>query len=69
MTGYRGRMGIYEAIVIGEALRDAIHRGDGEQALLRIAREHSPGIQADGRQRILDGDTSLEEVLRVTAVN
>ncbi|MDB2642880.1 type II secretion system ATPase GspE [Luminiphilus sp.] len=69
MTGYRGRMGIYEAIVIGEALRDAIHRGDGEQALLRIAREHSPGIQADGRQRILNGDTSLEEVLRVTAVN
>jgi general secretion pathway protein E len=36
---------------------------------LRIARQHSPGIDADGRRRILEGQTSLEEVLRVTAVN
>jgi general secretion pathway protein E len=50
-------------------LREAIHRGDGEQTLLRIAREQSPGIQADGRWRIISGETSLEEVLRVTAVN
>jgi general secretion pathway protein E len=69
MTGYRGRMGIYESIVIGDELREAIHRGDGEQTLLRIAREQSPGIQADGRWRIISGETSLEEVLRVTAVN
>ena len=69
MTGYRGRMGIYESIVIGDELREAIHRGDGEQTLLRIAREQSPGIQADGRRRIISGETSLEEVLRVTAVN
>ena len=69
MTGYRGRMGIYESIVIGDELREAIHRGDGEQTLLRIAREQSPGIQADGRGRIISGETSLEEVLRVTAVN
>ena len=62
-------MGIYKSIVIGDELREAIHRGDGEQTLLRIAREQSPGIQADGRQRIISGETSLEEVLRVTAVN
>jgi general secretion pathway protein E len=68
-TGYRGRTGIYELIEIGEALREAIHTGAGEQALSQIARRHSPGIDADGRRRILDGQTSLEEVLRVTAVN
>lgn len=67
-TGYRGRTGIYELIEIGEALREAIHNGTGEQALLRIARENSPGIDADGRRRIIEGQTSLEEVLRVTAV-
>ena len=50
------------------ALREAIHNGTGEQALLRIARENSPGIDADGRRRIVEGQTSLEEVLRVTAV-
>ena len=69
MTGYRGRTGIYELIEIGEDLREAIHGGEGEQSLLRIARQHSPGIDADGRRRILSGETSLEEVLRVTAVN
>jgi len=67
-TGYRGRTGIYELIEIGEELREAIHNGAGEQALLRIARRHSPGIDADGRRRILEGQTSLEEVLRVTSV-
>jgi len=67
-TGYRGRTGIYELIEISETLREAIHTGAGEQTLARIARQQSPGIDADGRQRILDGQTSLEEVLRVTAV-
>jgi general secretion pathway protein E len=69
MTGYRGRTGIYELIEIGDALREAIHDGQGEQSLLRLARQQSPGIDADGRRRIISGDTSLEEVLRVTAVN
>ena len=69
MTGYRGRTGIYEVIEIDEALREAIHGGQGEQSLLRLAREQSPGIDADGRRRIISGETSLEEVLRVTAVN
>jgi len=67
-TGYRGRTGIYELIEVSETLREAIHTGAGEQTLARIARQQSPGIDADGRRRILDGQTSLEEVLRVTAV-
>jgi general secretion pathway protein E len=69
MTGYRGRTGIYELIEIDDALREAIHAGQGEQSLLRIARARIPGIDADGRRRIVSGETSLEEVLRVTAVN
>ena len=69
MTGYRGRTGIYELIEIGDALREAIHSGEGERSLLRIAREQNPGIDADGRRRIISGETSLEEVLRVTTVN
>jgi general secretion pathway protein E len=68
-TGYRGRTGVYELIEIGEELREAIHTGAGEQALSQIARQHSPGIDADGRRRILEGQTSLEEVLRVTSVS
>ena len=68
MTGYRGRTGIYELIEVDEELRTAIHEGEGEQAMLAVARKHYPGIQADGRRRILAGETTLEEVLRVTSV-
>jgi general secretion pathway protein E len=68
-TGYRGRTGIYELIEIDEDLRLLIHRNASEQEMLQVARRRFPGIEQDGRRRVLSGDTSLEEVLRVTAVN
>ena len=37
-----------------------------EQDFERYARTHGPSIRADGRRRVLAGDTTLEEVLRVT---
>ena len=67
-TGYRGRTGIYELIEIDDQLRLMIHRGASEQEMLAEARKLYPGIQEDGRRRILAGETSLEEVLRVTSV-
>jgi len=67
-SGYRGRTGIYELIEVDDNLRLMIHEGASEQVMLAEARKHYPGIQEDGRRRILAGDTSLEEVLRVTAV-
>lgn len=68
MTGYRGRTGIYELIEIDDELRMKIHEGAGEQEMLTVARKRFPGIQADGKRRILSGQTSIEEVLRVTSV-
>ena len=38
------------------------------QRELNQARSQCPDIQEDGRRRILEGDTSIEEVLRVTTV-
>jgi general secretion pathway protein E len=67
-TGYRGRTGIYELIEIDDQLRSLIYDGAGEQAMLEVARQRYPGIEVDGRRRILAGDTSLAEVLRVTSV-
>ncbi len=67
--GYRGRTGIYELIEINDALRLMIHENASEQQMLQEARKWYPGIQEDGRRRILAGETSIEEVLRVTAVN
>ena len=67
-SGYRGRAGIYELVEVDETLRTLIHDGASEQAMVAAARERYPSIQADGRRRILAGDTSLQEVLRVTAI-
>ncbi|HCP02864.1 MAG TPA: type II secretion system protein GspE, partial [Pseudomonas sp.] len=65
-SGYRGRTGIYELIEVDDTLRGMIHDGASEQAMVRHARLSQPGIRQDGMRRILAGDTTLEEVLRVT---
>lgn len=65
-SGYRGRTGIYEQVEIDAVLRTLIHDGSGEHELEAHARKHSPSIRKDGMRRVLAGDTSLEEVLRVT---
>ncbi len=64
--GYRGRTGIYELIPVDDTLRTMIHDGAGEQELEQYARSKTPSIRQDGLRRIRAGDTSLEEVLRVT---
>jgi len=66
-SGYRGRTGIYELILIDDQLRTLIHEGRGEQELVVEARKHSQGIKDSGRDRILAGETTVAEVLRVTA--
>jgi general secretion pathway protein E len=68
-SGYRGRSAIYELIEVDETLRGLIHDGASEQAMTRCAREHSASILDDGRRRVLAGETSLQEVLRVTAAS
>jgi general secretion pathway protein E len=64
--GFRGRTGIYELIALDEEMRRMIHDGASEQELEKYARLSSGSIRTDGRRRVLDGDTTLEELLRVT---
>lgn len=66
-TGYSGRSGVYELIVIDETLRTLIHDRAAEQKIKQYARTLFPSIRHDGFQRVLSGDTSLEEILRVTS--
>jgi general secretion pathway protein E len=65
-SGYRGRAGIFELVPLGAELQARIHEGSGEQELERLARGHTPSIRDDGRERVLRGETSLEELVRVT---
>ncbi len=64
--GYRGRSGIYELIAVDDTMRTMIHDGASEQQMDRYARQSSPSIRDDGRAKVLSGETSLEELLRVT---
>jgi len=64
--GYRGRIGIYELISVTPAVSVLIHQGASEQALIEETRKVSRSLFQDGRQRVLEGATSLDELLRVT---
>jgi general secretion pathway protein E len=64
--GYAGRTGIYELVALDERLQTMIHNGAGQHELEAYARTRTPGIRQDGWRRIRAGDTTIEEVLRVT---
>ena len=66
-TGYQGRTGIYELLTIDDNLRTLIHDGASEGKLRDYARTHGMRtIRDDGLRWVRAGETSLEEVLRVT---
>ncbi|MDI9818258.1 MULTISPECIES: GspE family T2SS ATPase variant LspE [unclassified Legionella] len=65
--GYRGRTGIYELITIDETLRGMIHRNENLQLIDSYLRPATPTIREDGFKRVIAGDTSLAEILRVTS--
>ena len=65
-SGYTSRSGVYELIVIDETLRTMIHDRASEQDMRKHARHLFLSLRQDGYRRVLQGDTSLEEVLRVT---
>jgi len=64
--GYKGRTGIHELLIVDDKVRELIHNGKGEQATEKYVRKNSPSIRRDGFDKVLDGITTLEEVLRVT---
>lgn len=64
-SGYRGRTGIHELVIVDEQLRNAISQGLSEQALQQQIFQRIPLMQ-DGLDKALAGITSLEEILRVS---
>jgi general secretion pathway protein E len=64
--GYKGRTGIYELLMVDDGMRTMIHDGSSEQELERYARRTTHSIRDDGLRKSLAGDTTIEEVLRVT---
>ncbi|CAM3737735.1 type II/IV secretion system protein [Deinococcus frigens] len=68
-TGYKGRMGIHELMVVDEALRVAIGSGKPATEIRDVALEQSGmrTLRSDGIEKALKGLTTLEEVLAVTS--
>ncbi len=66
-SGYQGRTGIYELITMDETLRGMIHRNESIQSIESYLRPTTLTIREDGFKRVLLGDTSLAEILRVTS--
>ncbi|TAK65326.1 type II secretion system ATPase GspE [Methylobacter sp.] len=64
--GFKGRAGIFEIIPIDASMRSLIHECAGDQALEQQARLYSRSIQHSALEKVLNGDTSLDEAIRIT---
>ncbi|RMF61943.1 MAG: type II/IV secretion system protein, partial [Calditrichaeota bacterium] len=66
-TGYKGRVGIYEIMVVDDEIREMILQNASASQIKKVAlRNGMRSLRQDGVSRVLKGVTSLEEVLRVT---
>lgn len=66
-TGYRGRMGIYEIMLLDDEIRDMIVKHASTQVLRSEARKRGMrSLRACGLMAIYDGVTTIEEVVRET---
>src|SRR5690606_16912414 len=65
-TGYRGRMGLFELLFVNDPIRRVIHdRGNGAQILAAVDASHQR-MREHGLAKAAAGETTVEEVLRVT---
>jgi len=68
-SGYFGRVGIYELLIINDKCRDVINKDPAVNNMRRAFHESGqPSLFDDGIQKVKQGLTTIEEVLRVTEV-
>jgi type IV pilus assembly protein PilB len=68
-TGYKGRVGLYEVMEIGEGIRDLIMVGATAVEIKRKALEEGMlTLRLSGLEKIKNGVTTIEEVLRETVL-
>ncbi len=66
-SGYKGRIGIYELMILDERFHDPIIRRAGAPEFLRLAEERGmKSMFEDGLIKATQGVTTVEELLRVT---
>jgi len=66
-TGYKGRTGIFELMILDEPVRNLILKTSDANAIKQKAVEQGMlTLRQDGAQKVLEGITTIEEVFRVT---
>jgi general secretion pathway protein E len=66
-SGYAGRRGVYELLLVDEQIRSLIHRNAADAEILAAGRAQGMRtLREDGDRWLASGMTSLEEVIRVT---
>lgn len=67
-TGFRGRLAIYEVVLVTEKMQDLIVRGADNRELLEQARKDGyVRMREYGWHKVMAGETTLEEVISVTS--
>jgi general secretion pathway protein E len=65
-TGYRGRTGVFEMLEIGDSIREMIRESPNFVAIRNEAVKHGmKHLQEDGLRLVIEGRTSVQELLRV----
>ncbi|HVO22008.1 MAG TPA: type II secretion system ATPase GspE [Candidatus Margulisiibacteriota bacterium] len=66
-TGYRGRTGIHELLVVDDEVRTLIMKSADAATIRRAATARGMNtLREDGADKVVEGLTSIEEILRVT---
>ena len=66
-TGYRGRLGIHELLMIDDEVRNLTMKAADSASIRRVAAAKGMNsLREDGAEKVLAGMTTVEEVLRVT---
>ena len=66
-TGYSGRLGIYEMLVMDDGLRDTVTSNPDVNNLRKLCRERGlVSLRQDGFEKVKRGLTTVDEILRVT---
>ena len=69
-SGYKGRTGIFEIMVISPKIKEMIYKRENISEIRKQAiKEGMRTLFESGRNLVLDGKTSINELMRITVIN
>ncbi|MER3570494.1 MAG: hypothetical protein C4348_02765 [Patescibacteria group bacterium] len=67
-TGYKGRIGIFELLLVDERLEEIIYKNPSESEIKELVKDNFVSLRQDGLLKALTHLTTLEEVERITGI-